>query len=89
MSDFTTWVLIILGIAVIVSFLIAMRYLKRNMDESGPVTARPSTILFGLSGLALFSVWAKPAQWQVGNYIILGIIAALVVMAIRARWQGR
>ena len=89
MSDLVAWALIVVGVAIIVSFLIAMRYLKRDMDERGPLTGKPSTILFILSGLALLSVWAKPAQWQVGNYIILGIIAALIVMGLRARWQGR
>jgi len=89
MSDLTAWVLIILSVAIIISFLVAMRYLRKDMAESGPVTARPSTILFVLSGLAIFSVWAKPVQWQTGNYIILGIIAVLVVMGLRARWQGR
>ena len=79
----------VIAMATIVAFLIALLYLKRDMDAEGAFTVKASTALFAFASLALFAVWQKPAQWEIGNYIILAVIAVIVVMAIGARKQGR
>ena len=78
-----------IAIAGIVALLVALFYLRRDMSERGSLTFKASTTMFIFAGIALLGVWSKPAQWQIGNYIILGIIALVIVMAINARRQER
>ena len=78
-----------IAIAAVVSLLIASVYLRRDMSARGALTFKASTTMFIFAGIALLGVWYKPAQWQIGNFIVLAIIAAVIVMAIAARRQER
>jgi len=84
MSDIGFVILIVLiGIAALVARYYWARYQEgRPKSESAAITLKPSTLVFLLAVIAFCSAVAKPASIQVSNYIILGVIAALVVFGV-------